>query len=121
MAGTNEITAYYQGIKNGTYTVGKYIRLVYEYIVHGLETKAFFFDQKKANDAIEWIEKHCFHTEGPLAPGQISLEPWQKAFIASVFGLVDEKGRRQFREILRCLIWSMAQETSSLDTMTRSQ
>ena len=100
MAGTNEITAYYQGIKNGTYTVGKYIRLVYEYIVHGLETKAFFFDQKKANDAIEWIEKHCFHTEGPLAPGQISLEPWQKAFIASVFGLVDEKGRRQFREIL---------------------
>ena len=100
MAGTNEITAYYQGIKNGTYTVGKYIRLVYEYIVHGLETKAFFFDQKKANDAVEWIEAHCFHTEGPLAPGSIKLEAWQKAFIASVFGLVDEKGRRQFREIL---------------------
>lgn len=100
MAGTNDITAYYQGIRNGTYTVGKYIRLVYEYIVHGLETKEFKFDQKKANDAIEWIEEHCFHTEGPLAPGPIRLEPWQRAFVASVFGLVDNKGKRQFREIL---------------------
>ena len=100
MAGTNEIISYYQGIKNGTYTVGQYIQLVYEYIVHGLETKAFFFDQKKANDAVEWIEKHCFHTEGPHAPNQLSLEPWQKAFVSSVFGLVDKDGKRQFREIL---------------------
>ena len=65
MAGDNWIYTYYQGIKNGTYTVGRWIKLVYEYIVNGLESKAFFFDQKKANDAIEWIESHCFHTEGP--------------------------------------------------------
>ena len=100
MAGDNWIYSYYQGISNGTYTVGKWIRLVYEYIIDGLETKEFFFDQKKANDAIEWIEKHCFHTEGPLAPKQISLEPWQRAFVASVFGLVNKDGKRQFREIL---------------------
>ena len=100
MGGDNYIYTYYQGIKNGTYVVGRWIEKVYEYIVHGLEEKRFFFDQKKATDAIEWIEEHCFHTEGPLAPGNISLEVWQKAFISCIYGVVDAEGRRQFREIL---------------------
>lgn len=100
MAGDNWILAYYQGIKNGTYTVGKWIRLLYEYIVDGLEKKLFKFDQKKANDAIEWMEKHCFHTEGPLAPGSLKFEIWQKALLSCIFGIVDEKGLRQWREVL---------------------
>ena len=100
MVKDNYIWTYYQGIKNGTYTVGQWIERVYEYIVHGLDEKRFFFDQKKASDAIEWIESHCFHTEGPLAPGNIALEVWQKAFISCIYGVVDAEGRRQFREIL---------------------
>ena len=100
MGTDNWIYTYYQGIKNGTYTVGRWIELVYEYIIKGLQEKQFFFDAKKANEAIEWVEAHCFHTEGPLAPGPIVLEPWQKAFISSIYGLVDENGLRQFREIL---------------------
>ena len=100
MAGDNWIYAYYQGIKDGTYNVGRWIRLVYEYIVNGLDSKAFYFDAKKANSAIEWIESHCFHTEGKLAPGYLKLEVWQKAFISSMYGLVDENGNRQFREVV---------------------
>ena len=100
MGKDNYIYTYYQGIKNGTYVVGQWIELIYEYIVHGLEEKRFYFDQKKATDAIEWIEAHCFHTEGPLAPGNICLEVWQKAFISCIYGVVDAEGRRQFREVL---------------------
>lgn len=100
MAGDNWIYKYYQGIKDGTFTVGRWIGLVYERIVKDLETRAYYFDQKKANDAIEWIETHCFHTEGHLAPGRIELELWQKAFFSCVYGLVDAEGRRQFREIV---------------------
>ena len=100
MAGDNWIYTYYQGIKDGTYMVGRWVRLIYERIVHDLESRAYYFDQKKANDAIEWIESKCFHTEGPLAPGRVSLEVWQKAFISCVYGLVDAEGRRQFREII---------------------
>lgn len=96
----NYILAYYQQIKDGSVTVGKWIRLVYEYLVAGMEKKDFFFDQKKANTAIQWIESHCFHTEGPLAPGPLKLELWQKAFFAAIFGIVDSDGRRQFREIV---------------------
>ena len=100
MFGDSAIYEYYQGIKNGKYTVGRWVQAVYTIIIQGLEEKRFFWDQKKANDAIEWIEEHCFHTEGPLAPGHITLELWQRAFISCIYGLVDKDGRRQFREVL---------------------
>ena len=100
MGKDNWIYTYYQGIKNGKYTVGKWIELVYGYIVRGIEGKQFFFDQKKAADAIEWIETHCFHTEGVKAPNNIELEVWQKALLSCIYGIVDAKGQRQFREIL---------------------
>ena len=48
----NYILAYYQAIQNGSVIVGRWIRLFYEYIVKGLQTQSFFFDQKKANKAI---------------------------------------------------------------------
>ena len=96
----NYIYTYYQGIKDGSIVVGRWVRLIYEYLVKGLEEKAFRFDQKKANAAIEWIETHCFHTEGPLAPGPLKLELWQKAMVSAIFGIVDSSGNRQFREIL---------------------
>ena len=96
----NYILAYYQQIKAGSVTVGRWIELVYEYLINGLEEKRFFFDQSKANRAINWIEDHCFHTEGSLAPGLLKLELWQKAFLSAVFGIVDEHGNRQFREVL---------------------
>lgn len=95
----NWIFTYYQGITEGTYLVGSYVRKIYEYLIHGLESKEFFYDGKKANSAVEWIEEHCFHTEGDLAPSSLKLEVWQKALIASIFGIVDDKGKRQFREV----------------------
>ena len=100
MDGTNWIYTYYQGIKDGTYLVGKYIRLLYEGLVKALHEKRIHFDAKKANSAIEWIESHCFHTEGPLAPGPFLLEPWQKALVSAMFGIVDEDGKRQYREVV---------------------
>ena len=98
-AGDNYIFTYYQGIKDGTYCVGRYIRTIYEYLIEGLQKKQFFFDGRKAKAAIDWIESHCFHTEGVLAPGSLVLEVWQKAMLSAIFGIVDEKGNRQFREV----------------------
>ena len=96
----NWIKQYYDDIKAGRETVGRWIKLLYEYIIEGLHEGRFFFDGQKAADAIDWVEAHGFHTEGPLAPGPISLETWQKAFTSSIYGIVDAEGRRQFREIL---------------------
>lgn len=97
----NYIYEYYQKINDGSIVAGKWIHLVYEYIIKGLEEKTFKFDQKKANKAIDWIEKHCFHVEGPLAPGNFKLELWEKAMLSCIYGIVDnETGLRVFREIL---------------------
>ncbi len=100
MAGENYIYSYYQQIQNGSVAVGRWVRLLYEYLVAGIEEKRFWFDQKKADDAVSWIEAHCFHTEGRLAPGSLKLELWQKAFISAIFGIVDKDGERQFREVV---------------------
>lgn len=96
----NYIFAYYQGIKDGSIVVGQYIRLLYAYIISGLENGSFFFDQKKANAAIDWIESHCFHTEGVLAPGNLVLALWQRAMLSIVFGIVDANGGRYFHEVV---------------------
>ena len=96
----NSIYEYYQAIKEGTVTVGKWIRAWYEYLIKGLESKSFFFDQKKANKAIKFIETFCHHHEGALAPQCIKLELWQKAMISVIFGIVDANGNRQFREVM---------------------
>ena len=97
----NYIFEYYQKINDGSIVVGKWIHLVYEYIIKGLEAKQFKFDQKKANRAIDWIESHCFHVEGPLAPSHLELELWEKAMLSCIYGIVEnETGYRVFREIL---------------------
>jgi phage terminase large subunit-like protein len=96
----NCIYSYYQGLKNGSIAAGRFILALYDYIIAGLQDRRFFFDQKKANDAIEWIETHCFHTEGPLAPGPLKLALWQQAMISIMFGIVDADGNRQFREVV---------------------
>ena len=100
MTCSNSILEYYRGIKEGKYTVGQKIKKRYGMIVKGLENKSFFFDQKKANLAIVYIENFCRHHEGALAPNKLKLELWQKAFISVIFGIVDKDGLRQFREVL---------------------
>ena len=96
----NFILAYYQQIEDGSVTVGKFIELVYKYLIDGLARKVFFFDQKKASAAVEWIEAHTFHTEGDLATKPFKLELWEKAMVSAIFGIVDEHGKRQFREVV---------------------
>lgn len=102
MSEDNFIYAYYQAIKSGQIIAGKWIHRIYEYIIKGLEEKSFFYDQKKGNGAVDWIETHCYHTEGALAPGNFKLELWQKALVSAIFGIVDSNGLRQFREV--CLL-----------------
>lgn len=96
----NYIFEYYQGIQDGSICVGRWIRLWYEYIIKGLDTGAFYYSAKKAKAVVVFAENFCRHHEGPLAPGLIKLELWEKAFLSVVFGIVDENGVRVFREVV---------------------
>ena len=95
----NYIFAYYQKIKDGSIVVGRWVALLYERIVEGIEDGTYIFNQQKANRAIKFIETFCRHNKGKLAPKQLKLSLWEKAFISLVYGIVDEHDRRVFREI----------------------
>ena len=94
----NYIFEYYQQIQNGSIIVGRWVKLVMEFLVKGLQDKLFYYDNKKANKAIRFIETFCHHCEGRF--DHIKLELWQKAIVASIFGIVDKDGIRQFREVV---------------------
>lgn len=95
----NYILAYYQGIRDGSICVGKWVRLLYEKIVAGIEDGTFVFDQRKANKAITFFERFVRHNKGPLAPGSLTLALWQKALLSLIYGIVDADGLRVFKEV----------------------
>lgn len=99
----NYIDEYYQKIKSGEIEVGRWILLVYEYIEHGIESGAFRYDPKKAELAIKCAERFTHHHEGVLAPQRLKLELWQKAMLSCIFGIIDDDGNRQFREVVSIL------------------
>lgn len=64
-----------------------------------VEKRTFIFDLKKAEKPIEFIESFCKHSKGKWSNNAIKLELWQKAFIESVYGFVDqETGLRRYRK-----------------------
>lgn len=95
----NYIFAYYQKIKDGSITVGKWVLLLYERIISGIEDGTYIFNQQKANRAIKFIETFCRHNKGKLAPQRFKLSLWEKAFISCLYGIVDESDHRVFREV----------------------
>lgn len=94
---SNYIYEYYAKICSGEITVGKWIKTIYEIVVKALEAGDYFFNAKKANKAIKFIENYCHHSKG--RNDLLKLELWQKAAISIIFGCVDEQNIRIFREI----------------------
>ncbi len=95
----NYILAYYQRIRSGEEPAGIWIRLLYEIIVTGIENCTYIFSQKKANNAIRFIQKYMKHNKGKMGGQLLKLELFQKAMISCIFGVVDLDGKRQFREV----------------------
>lgn len=100
MGDENSILTYYQAIQNGSENVGKWIRLLYEMILDGLEDNSWFYDSVKAWNAIRFMQRYCHHNKGPLAPQRIVFDLWQRASLSLIFGIVDGDGKRQWTECL---------------------
>lgn len=94
----NYILEYYQKINDGSILVGQWIKLLYDTIINGLNEKKYFYDAKKAARAIKFIESYCHHSKG--RNDLLKLELWQKALVSIIFGILDEDGNRQFREVV---------------------
>lgn len=93
----NYIYEYYTKITSGEIVAGKWIKQIYKILVDGLEKQEFFYNAKKANKAIKFIENFCHHSKG--RSDLLKLELWQKAIVCAMFGIVDDQNIRIFREI----------------------
>ena len=94
---------------SGKITVNKWVRLACERHLHDLKEQKsdkfpFYFDSDAAEKAVKFIELMP-HTKGKWALERktLMLEPWQKFFVANVFGWKKKKnGLRRYR---RALLW----------------
>lgn len=96
---TNYILTYYNLILSGKIEVSLKVKKQYELIVNDLNNPGkYHFDIEKATRPITFIEKFCKHSKGQWAGKPVVLDLWQKAIIQTLFGFVDEKGLRRYRE-----------------------
>jgi len=94
---SNYIYEYHAKITSGEIIAGKWILAIFNIIIKALEEQEYFYNAKKANKAIKFIENFCHHSKG--RNDLLKLELWQKAIVCCIFGLVDNENTRIFREI----------------------
>lgn len=99
----NPILEYWDRIQSGQEIVCKKIYHTYKKIVADLNDKnsEYYYSAKRANHAIDFIERYCKHSKGVMGGKPFLLELWQKALIATVFGFIDIEGNRKYR---RCIL-----------------
>lgn len=98
----NPIIEYWEQIESGKEVVCDKIRRTYKKIVYDLTDKdsEFFYSPARANHVIEFIENFCRHSKGKLGGKPVTLELWEKAMLATIFGFIDIDGNRKYREAI---------------------
>lgn len=100
----NAIIEYYTKIKNKEITTSNKVYKVYEEIVENIINNKFSeweYNDSKANHAIKFIERYCKHSKGKMGGKPFILELWQKAIVATMFGIVHKiDGTRKYQEVI---------------------
>ncbi len=67
--------------------------------LHRIDKSKYYFDEKSAKRACDFIQTFCKHTKGELAGQPFVLEPWQIEIIEAIFGWKSKKTNlRKFRQ-----------------------
>ena len=99
----NYIELYNNMIRDGDVVVSEKVRKLYQHLVENIHNPKgkYVFDIKKADYAVQFIERFCKHSKGKWAGNPVILEVWQKALLYALFGFVDRNTNiRQYRELL---------------------
>lgn len=108
------IEKYYNWINENPNKANDKIKKVYKKIIKDLktpqtlsflidgkkETHTYRFDKEKANRPIKFIESFIKQSKGQWNGKPLKLELFQKAFIETLFGFVDENGLRKYRKAI---------------------
>jgi len=93
----NPILDYYEQIRSGKEVVGDKVRKWYKKLAHNvLNPGTYHYEAKRGNHILEFAENFCRHSKGKLGGQLVTLELWEKAWLAATFGFVDGDGIRQY-------------------------
>lgn len=101
----NPIVEYYLWIKKHPKKVGNKIKKQITKLFKDITRKNsnVYYDNKKANHALQFIENYCRHIKGKEFAGKrVVLDLWEKAFVAAIFGIIYKRTgyRRTKRAVL---------------------
>jgi len=99
---TDISTQYAKDVISGAQPAPRYVMLACQRWINDMgDHPKYHYDEKKAHKACLFIETQ-YHTKGKWASKKenLILESWQIFFVCSVFGWVDDKGFRRYREVL---------------------
>lgn len=97
----NYIETYYELIKSNKIIVSKKVRRQLDILINDIENPGkYHFDIKKATRPITFVERFCKQSKGDYLGKNLKLDLWQKVIIQSLFGFIDDNGRRKYNEIL---------------------
>lgn len=97
----NPIREYYEKMQSGDEVVCDKIYRTYKKIVYDMEnTGEYFYSYKRANHIIEFFENYCAPSKCSDGGTNVRLELWEKALLATVFGFIDRRGLRKYREAI---------------------
>ena len=99
----NYIEQYYGEIESGKLIVSDKVRRVMRHLVRKLHDKKsqYIYDDAKARYVIDFIQTFCKHSKGKWGGKPVTLELWQKAITAALFGFVDKKtGLREYKQLI---------------------
>lgn len=95
----NPILEYWEKIQSGEIVTSRKVIATYKKLVHDLNNKSeWYYNHKRANHVIEFFENYCHHSKGKFGGKPVTLELWEKALLAAIFGFVDIEGNRKYRE-----------------------
>lgn len=63
------------------------------------DAEGFSFDQDKASRAVDFFAGFLKHQKGLKAGEAFELLPWQRDLLSTIFGWVDQDGRRRYRRV----------------------
>ena len=99
----NPIIEYNNAIQTGKIIACEKIKIIYKHLSDEIQNpkSKFYYDEKRANHALTFIEKFCKHSKGKWGGKPVILELWQKAFICALFGILKKAtGKRRFNEAI---------------------
>lgn len=99
----NPILEYWYQIRDKKVIVSEKVYKVYKELnrlIHDQECE-WEYNPKKANHAIEFIERYCKHSKGKMGGKPFIMELWQKAIVAATFGIVHKiDSTRKYQEVM---------------------